>query len=44
MVTKEPRNPSTEIKGELQAQGTSLSDGTIRPCLRQSGLNGRQHC
>ncbi|KAI4903754.1 hypothetical protein NFI96_023333, partial [Prochilodus magdalenae] len=37
MVTKEPRKTSKEIKGELQAQGTSVSDRTIR----QSGLNGR---
>ncbi|KAG7500556.1 Transposable element Tcb1 transposase [Solea senegalensis] len=32
MVTKEPRKTSKEIKGELQAQGTSGSDRTIRRC------------
>lgn len=42
MVTKEPRKTSKEIKGELQAQGTSVSDRTIRRCLSQSGLNGRR--
>ncbi|KAI4903076.1 hypothetical protein NFI96_020047 [Prochilodus magdalenae] len=42
MVTKEPRKTSKEIKGELQAQGTSVSDRTIRPCLSQSGPNGKR--
>ena len=42
MVTKEPRTTSKEIRGELQGQGTSVSDRTIRHCLSQSGLNGRQ--
>ena len=42
MVTKEPRKTSKEIKDELQAQGTSVSDRTIRRCLSQSGLNGRR--
>ncbi|KAI4884482.1 hypothetical protein NFI96_008952 [Prochilodus magdalenae] len=42
MVTKEPRKTSKEIKVELQAQGTSVSDRTIRRCLSQSGLNGRR--
>ncbi|KAI4876994.1 hypothetical protein NFI96_001039 [Prochilodus magdalenae] len=41
-VIKEPRKTSKEIKGELQAQGASVSDRTIRPCLSQSGLNGRR--
>ena len=38
MVTKEPRTTSKEIRGELQGQGTSVSDCTIRRCLSQSGL------
>ncbi|KAG2469162.1 TCB1 transposase, partial [Polypterus senegalus] len=42
MVTKEPRKTSKEIQGELQAQGTSVSDRTIRRCLSQSGLHGRR--
>lgn len=42
MVTKEPRTTSKEIRGELQGQGTSVSDRTIRHCLSQSGLNGRR--
>jgi transposase len=42
MVTKEPRTTSKEIKGELQGQGTSVSDRTIRRCLSQSGLHGRR--
>ena len=42
MVTKEPRKTSKEIKGELQAQGTLVSDRTISYCLSQSGLNGRR--
>ncbi|KAG2465172.1 TCB1 transposase, partial [Polypterus senegalus] len=42
MVTKEPRKTSKEIQGELQAQGTSVSDRTIRRRLSQSGLHGRQ--
>src|SRR4029434_1887009 len=29
MVTKEPRTTSNEIRGELQGQGTSVSDRTI---------------
>ena len=36
MVTKEPRTTSNEIRGELQGQGTSVSDRTIRRCLSQS--------
>ena len=36
MVTKEPRTTSKEIRGELQGQGTSVSDRTIRRCLSQS--------
>ncbi|KAL0181979.1 hypothetical protein M9458_021354, partial [Cirrhinus mrigala] len=42
MVTKEPRKTSKEIQGELHAQGTSVSDRTIRRCLSQSGLHGRR--
>ncbi|KAG2461018.1 TCB1 transposase, partial [Polypterus senegalus] len=42
MVTKEPRITSKEIQGELQAQGTSVSDRTIRRRLSQSGLHGRR--
>ena len=42
MVTKEPRTTSKEIRGELQGQGTPVSDRTIRHCLSQSGLNGRR--
>lgn len=42
MVTKEPRTTSKEIRGELQGQGTSVSDRTIRRCLSQSGLYGRR--
>ncbi|KAI4885655.1 hypothetical protein NFI96_027544, partial [Prochilodus magdalenae] len=42
MATKEPRKTSKEIKGELQAQGRSVSDRTIRRCLSQSGFNGRR--
>uniref|UniRef100_A0AAY3ZXN4 FISNA domain-containing protein n=1 Tax=Denticeps clupeoides TaxID=299321 RepID=A0AAY3ZXN4_9TELE len=41
MVTKKPRKTSKEIQGELQAQGTSVSDCTIRRCLSQSGFYGR---
>ena len=37
-----PRTTSKEIKGELQGQGTSVSDRTIRRCLSQSGLHGRR--
>ena len=40
MVTKEPRTTSKEIKGELQGQGTPVSDRTIRRCLSQSGPYG----
>src|SRR4029434_6012245 len=36
MATKEPRTTSNEIRGELQGQGTSVSDRTIRRCLSQS--------
>ena len=36
MVTKEPRTPSKEIRGEIQGQGASVSDPTIRHCLSQS--------
>src|SRR4029434_2698926 len=36
MVTKEPRTTSNEIRGELQGQGISVSDRTIRRCLSQS--------
>src|SRR4029434_5360127 len=36
MVTKEPRTTSKEIRGELQGQGTSVSDHTIRRSLSQS--------
>lgn len=43
IVSKEPRTTSKEIKGELQGQGTSVSDRTIRRCLSQSGLHGRRH-
>ena len=42
IVSKEPRTTSKEIKGELQGQGTSVSDRTIRRCLSQSGLHGRR--
>ncbi len=42
MVTKEPRTTSKEIRGELQGQGTSVFNRTIRHCLSQSGLNGRR--
>lgn len=42
MVTKKPRTTSQEISVELQGQGPSVSDRTIRCCLSQSGLNGRQ--
>ena len=42
MVTIEPRTTSKEIKGELQGQGTSVSDLTTRRCLSQSGLHGRR--
>ena len=44
METKEPRTTSKEIRGELQGQGTSVSDHTIHHCLSQSGLNGGHHC
>src|SRR4029434_7212256 len=36
MVTKVPRTTSNEIRGELQGQGTSVSDRTISRCLSQS--------
>ena len=42
MVTKEPRTTSKEVRGELQGQSTSVSDGTYHCCLSQSGLDGRQ--
>uniref|UniRef100_A0AAQ5ZXB5 Transposase Tc1-like domain-containing protein n=1 Tax=Amphiprion ocellaris TaxID=80972 RepID=A0AAQ5ZXB5_AMPOC len=42
MVRKEPRTTSKDIKGELQYQGTSVSDRIIRHCLSQSGLHGRR--
>lgn len=42
MVTKEPRTTSKDIQGELQGQGTSVSDRTIHQCLSQSGLHGRR--
>ena len=41
IVTKEPRTTSKEIRGELQGQGPSVSDRTIRRCLSQIGLHGR---
>ena len=44
METKEPRTTSKEIRGELQGQGTSVSDHTIHHCLSQSGLNEEHHC
>src|SRR4029434_8641037 len=36
IVPKEPRTTSNEIRGELQGQGTAVSDHTIRRCLSQS--------
>src|SRR4029434_1942934 len=36
MASKETRTTSNEIRGELQGQGTSVSDCTIRRCLSQS--------
>src|SRR4029434_10095439 len=36
METKEPRTTSNEIRGELQGQGTSVSDRTKGRCLSQS--------
>ncbi|XP_040285880.1 uncharacterized protein LOC120999069 [Bufo bufo] len=42
MVTEEPRTTCKEIRGALQGQGTSVSDQTIRHCLSQTGLHGRQ--
>ena len=44
METKEPRTTSKEIRGELQGQGSSVSDHTIHHCLSQSGLNGGHRC
>lgn len=41
IVTKEPRTNSTEIKGALPVQATSILVHTIRCCLSQSGLNER---
>ncbi|CAJ0929288.1 unnamed protein product [Ranitomeya imitator] len=41
MVIKEPRKTSKQIKGELQALGTSVSDRTIHRCMSKSGLHGR---
>lgn len=42
MVNIELRTTSEELRGELQGQGTSVSDRTICRCLSQSGLNGRR--
>src|SRR4029434_731679 len=36
MVTQDTRTTSNEIRGDLQGQGTSVSDRTIRRCLSQS--------
>lgn len=41
MVDKEPKKTSKEIQAELQGQGASVSDRTIRRFLNESGLKGR---
>ncbi|MGH0114963.1 UNVERIFIED_CONTAM: hypothetical protein FKN15_065887 [Acipenser sinensis] len=42
MVEKEPRITAKEIQAELQGEGTSVSDCTIRRFLSESGLHGRR--
>lgn len=42
MVEKEPRITAKEIQAELQGEGTSVSDRTIRRFLSESGLHGRR--
>lgn len=37
MVTKEPKPTTEEIRGELQGQGTSVTDRTTRRCMSQRG-------
>lgn len=42
MVDKEPKKTSKEIQAELQGQGTSVSDRTIRRFLNESGLKEKR--
>ncbi|MGH0171244.1 UNVERIFIED_CONTAM: hypothetical protein FKN15_060572 [Acipenser sinensis] len=42
MVEKEPRITAKEIQAELQGEGMSVSDRTIRCFLSESGLHGRR--
>jgi transposase len=41
-VEKERRITAKEIQAELQGEGTSVSDRTIRRFLSESGLHGRR--